>query len=355
MHHPNLISPLEIGSLKLANRVVVPPMVVFRAEESGCATEANVDHYAALRGAGLVIVEATAVSPEGRLARKQLGIFDDLHMAGLSRIAQAIHRNGAKAAIQIHHAGRQTTTDNTFGLPLVAPSPVNPGGESPREMDEEAIERVIGSFAAGALRAKETGFDAVELHFAHGYLGSQFLSPAANLRQDRWGGSRENRGRFLREVFRRVEDAVGQALLVYSRLGVADGEGGGLPLAEGIETARMLEKSGMRLLHVSNGIGLPKALPKEEEGNSYRLQLAQAVRKTVSVPVIGVGGIRTPQGAETALRNGMADLIAVGRGMLADPEWAWKSFSGMESQIRICRNCRLCHHYRHPERCPARS
>ena len=355
MHYPNLSSPLEIGTLKLANRIVVPPMVVFQAEESGCATEASVTHYASLRGAGLVIVEATAVSHEGRLARRQLGIFNESHLTGLSKISRAIHRNGSRAAIQIHHAGRQTTTDNTFGLPLVAPSPVNSGGEIPSEMNEGDIERIVGAFVAGAQRAKEAGFDAVELHFAHGYLGSQFLSPAANQRQDRWGGSLENRGRFHREVFRSVEEAVGKEILVYARLGVADGEAGGLPLEEGIEAARMLECVGLRLLHVSNGVGLPKLLAPEEEGNSYRLQLAEAVKKTVSIPVIGVGGIRTAEGAEMALQSGKADLIAVGRGMLADPDWAWKALCGMEEQIRYCRNCRICHHYRHPERCPARA
>lgn len=354
MRYPLLAQPLRIGGREVPNRIVMPPMVTYLAAADGLVNERVLDHYTACAGPGLVIVEATVVSPEGRLASRQLGIFDDSHLPGLAALCQRIQANGAVAAIQIHHAGRQTTLKNTYGLPLLAPSPVNPTGPVPLELTEEEIERIIACFVAGARRARQAGFDAVELHFAHGYLGSQFLSPAANRRTDRWGGDPERRARFPREVLRRVREEVGVRGLVYCRLGVVDEDPQGLPLAEGIQVAQWLEADGLPLLHISNGIGLPSGIRPEGSPFCDRLHLAGKVRQAVRVPVIGVGGIRTPAEAESALAAGLADLIAVGRGILADNAWAAKALSGREDTIALCQACRLCHHYRYPERCPAR-
>jgi NADPH2 dehydrogenase len=350
----HLGEPLVIGPLRLANRIVMPPLVTFRAGHDGTVTPVLMDHYRQSRGAGLVVVEATAVSPEGRLGQAQIGAFEDRHVEGLAELARIIHENGSVAAIQIHHAGGSTSTTSTFGLPLVAPSSVPTSkGEIPLALDEEGIQRIIACYAEAARRAREAGFDAVELHFAHGYLGSQFLSPYTNLRTDRWGGSLENRARFLRDALARVREAVGTALAVYCRLGVADGRPGGLSLDEGIQVAKWLEADGMPLLHISHGVGGPPITEVDEDGSSPLLGLGKAVKKAVAIPVIGVGDVYTPDQAEAAIARGFVDLIAVGRGILADPQWASKTISGKPQDIYLCRRCKHCHHFGHSELCPA--
>lgn len=349
-----LSSPLAIGSLRLPNRIVMPPLVVSKGDEDGTVTPGILEHYRRSAGPGLVIVEATVVSPEGRLGRRQLGIFEDRHIEGLARLAALIHAAGAAASIQIHHAGRNTTLENTFGLPLVAPSAVPARDSVPRALDEAGIERILCRFAAATRRAADAGFDAVEIHGAHGYLVSQFLSPLANRREDRWGGPLENRARFLLEVVRRMRAEAGSRLAVSCRLGVADGGAGGLTLDEGIRVAQSLEQAGVPFLHVSSGIGSPPALAPAGSAWSDRLLLGAAVRKAVGIPVIGVGGIRSPEEAERALAEGLVDLVAVGRAILADPAWAAKALAGRAAAIHRCRQCTFCHHFRHGERCPAR-
>lgn len=354
MSYPMLSRPLVVGPHTLPNRLVMPPMVVFRAGEDGSVTPEILNHYRRCTGFGLVVVEATAVSPEGRLARRQIGLFEDRHMAGLRELARAIHANGSLAAIQIHHAGRNTTTEKTFGRPLLAPSAINPGGETPRELSQADISRILDDFAAAARRAEAAGFDALEIHGAHGYLLSQFLSPAANRRTDAWGGSFDHRLRFPLEVLCRVRAAVSERTLVYARLGVADGEDGGLTLADGVRIATRLVEAGLPLLHVSNGIGVPTGLAPTNSPFSDRMHLAAAVRREVNVPIIGVGGIRRPEEAERALADGLADLVAVGKATLADPAWATKALTGRAADINVCRLCPVCHHYADADRCPAR-
>ncbi|OHD67577.1 MAG: hypothetical protein A2177_12465 [Spirochaetes bacterium RBG_13_68_11] len=346
---------MRILGLHFKNRIVMPPMVQWIAPPDASVTPAIIEHYASSKGMGLVIVEATTVAPEGRLSADQIGIFDDGHVEGLHRVAEAIHANGAAAAIQIHHAGRNTRTHTSYyGNPLVAPSAVNPDGEIPRELTEEGIQRIIGCFAAAARRAMQAGFDAVELHAAHGFLVSQFLSPLANRRTDGWGGSLEHRARFLMETVARIRSETGDALPCWCRLGVVDGEPGGLTLDEGYEVARWLKAEGTPLIHVSGGIGeLPRLAPAGSPF-SDRVHLAALVRRTVDIPVIAVGEIRRPVEAEQAVAGGLADLVAVGRGILADPQWALKALSGRADEIHVCRNCRDCRHFDDPRNCPAR-
>jgi NADPH2 dehydrogenase len=354
MNRPHLHAPLRLGSIEVPNRIVMPPMVVWKAAEDGTATPAVLDYYRRSAGPGMMIVEATVVSPEGRLAREQLGIFEDRHVEGLARIARIIHDTGAAASIQLHHAGRNTNLENTFGLPLVAPSAIPTKDVAPEALTEGGIERILACFAAAARRAADAGFDAVEIHGAHGYLVSQFLSPLANWRDDRWGGSLENRARFVREAARRMREAAGGRLLVSCRLGAGEGDPGGLTVDEGIQAARWLEVDGMPFLHVSTGIGSEPKVAPEGSPWSDRLLLGAAVKKAVHVPVIGVGGIVDPEQAERALTEGLVDAVAVGRAMLADPEWSVKALAGRDADIIRCRQCRVCHHFRHAERCPAR-
>jgi len=353
MAFPHLSRPFHLGRLVLPNRLVLPPLVRWTAAEDGTVTQANLEHYRRAAGPGLVIVEASAVSPEGRLAREQIGIFEDRHVEGLARIAGIIHASGAVASIQIHHAGGNSNRVNTCGLPLVAPSAAAGKDEAPEELSEEGIERILSCFEAAARRAAAAGFDAVEVHGAHGYLASQFLSPLANRRADRWGGSLENRARFLREALRRIRAAVGDRLPASLRLGVADGAAGGLCLEEGIRVARWLEEDGLPFLHVSSGIGDPPAVAPAGSPWSDRMHLAIAVKKALRIPVIGVGGVVEPAQAEELLARGLVDLVAVGRGMLADPDWAAKALSGREADIVRCRRCLKCRQFRHAERCPA--
>ncbi|MCX7029580.1 MAG: NADH:flavin oxidoreductase [Spirochaetes bacterium] len=355
MPREHLRAPLQLPSFKVPNRIVMPPMVVWKAAEDGAVTPAILEHYRDSAGPGMVIVEATVVSAEGRLARQQLGIFEDRHVEGLARIAQIIHATGSMASIQLHHAGRNTNLENTFGIPLVAPSAVPAKDLVPEALTEDGIERILGCFAAAARRAADAGFDAVEIHGAHGYLVSQFLSPLANKREDRWGGSLENRARFVREAARRMRAASGSRLLVSCRLGAAEAAPGGLTVEEGIQVAKWLEADGMPFLHVSAGIGREPQLGPEGGPWSNRLLLGAAVRKAVGIPVIGVGGIVMPEQAEQALAEGLVDLVAVGRGMLADPEWTAKTLAGREDSIFRCRQCPVCHHFRHAELCPART
>jgi NADPH2 dehydrogenase len=350
----HLRAPFQLASFKIPNRIVMPPMVVWKAAEDGAVTSAILDHYRDSLGPGMMIVEATVVSAEGRLARQQLGIFEDRHVEGLARIAAIIHAAGSAASIQLHHAGRNTNLENTFGLPLVAPSAVAAKGIVSEELTEDGIERILECFAAAARRAADAGFDAVEIHGAHGYLASQFLSPLANKREDRWGGSLENRARFVREAARRMRAAVGSRLPVSCRLGAAESDPGGLSVDEGTQVAKWLEEDGMPFLHVSAGIGSAPKLGPAGSPWSDRLLLGAAVRKAVGIPVIGLGGIRTPDQAERALAEGLVDLVGVGRAMLADPQWAAKTLAGRQDEIYLCRQCRVCHHFRHAERCPAR-
>jgi NADPH2 dehydrogenase len=350
--YPELFSPIRIGTLELRNRLVMPPMVLRKGAMDGSVTPEVVDHYAALEDLGLIVVEATVVSPEGRLAKEQLGIFEDRHVEGLSKVVKVIHGKGAAASIQIHHAGRNTSDENTFGLPVLGPSAFSSKRVTARELTEPDIERIISAFVSAAKRARIAGFDAVELHGAHGYLVSQFLSPLSNHRADRWGGSLPNRARFLRQIVSRIL-ASESGLFLYCRLGVADGEQGGLRLSEGIEVAHMLKEDGLPLLHVSSGFGSPPPVAPKGSPYSNRIHLAMEVKKSVGIPVIGVGDVLDPDLAQDLLKSGAVDLVAIGRPLLVDPQWARKAREGRAEEIVRCRNCTACHRFMHPERCPA--
>lgn len=349
-----LLMDYKIGEKTLANRICLPPMVVWAATESGHVTDYILQHYGGIKGVGLAIVEATAVSPEGRLAKRQIGAWNDDHVPGLKQLAAAILETGALPGIQIHHAGRNTKLDNTFGEELVAPSAVTTGKDIPVALTLAGIQAMIGKYAAAAERAVEAGFKVIELHGAHGYLISQFLSPTSNLRDDEYGGALENRARFALEVFTAVKKAVSNKALVSMRLGVVDSSSGGLQLGEGVQVARWLETAGIDLLHISSGIGgVPQQLTLDHNDFSPLLHLAATVKKHVSIPVVGVGGVQNPEQAERALELGLADIVAVGRGILADPLWALKAASQPEA-ISSCLGCRPCGHFKHPFSCPAR-
>ncbi len=340
----------------------MPPMVVARPQAPTWLPGPELlGHYAhrARAGVGLIIVEATAISPEGRLAPRQLRAWNDEHLPALAGIARAIKEHGAVALVQIHHAGANTKPGNIDGAVPVSPSgvPVKDKSGMPRELTSTEIEALIASFAAAAKRCVAAGFDGVELHGAHGYLLNQFLSPAFNRRRDEWGGpSVADRMALPLAVVRTVRAAIGPGKLLSYRLGAAECIPGGLTLPEGIEAARMLAGTGwLDLLHVSRGMGGECPAPPPDFGFSGLLWLGAQVKRAVRVPVIAVGGIKTGGEAQAALDRGAADLIAVGRAMLADPDWAAKALAHDDKRIIPCRSCRLCAHFVDPARCPART
>lgn len=369
MNTPALLTPLELsGGRTLRNRIVMPPLVIWKAREEALVTEEHLRHYRrTVPGCGLVVVEATTVSPEGRLAETQLGLFDERQVPGMCRLADAIRETGALPGIQLHHAGGRTDRKKTWGATPLAPSAI-PDNEEVRELREDEILRIIGDFTRAARRAVEAGFELLELHGAHGYLGSQFLSPRTNRREDRWGGSLENRTRFLQEVIRAVRGEVGEGALLSCRLGIAEAPGPGNPhlrAEEGVAAARLLAATGLDMIHVSRGEGMPEPIEAEPEQGVEGalppfhpdpvLQLARPVREALAIPVIGVSGIVTPEDAEEALARGYCDLVAIGRGMLADPDWARKATEGRPEEIERCVHCiPRCFHFKEPEKCPAR-
>lgn len=364
MSWSTLSQPFSIDGRTLPNRIVLPPLVIWKAGEDGAVAEAHRTHYASFSGPGLMIVEATAVAPEGRLAATQLGLWDDSQVPGLLEIATIIRDSNAVPGIQIHHAGGRANHETTYGLDPVVPSLLPDSPEGARELTQDDIEQLIQSFATTAARAADAGFDLIEVHGAHGYLGSQFLSPRTNKRSDQWGGSIANRARFLSRVVSEVSKAVtdrrgdGTAPLITCRLGAAEraGDEAYLTEEEGVEAARLIEAAGAAVLHVSHGGSMPRQAAPEDARYSPLVYLAGRVREAVGVPVIAVDGIRMPDVADAVLAEGYADLVAVGRGQLADPHWAQKALDEHPEHIERCRECKpRCYHFTEPERCPARA
>ncbi|MEO6012028.1 MAG: NADH:flavin oxidoreductase/NADH oxidase [Devosia sp.] len=336
-----LFSPLALRDLTLRNRTVIAPMCQYSSQR-GLANDWHFVHLGrfALGGFGLVIVEATSVLPEGRISYADLGLWNDEQIAPLARIVDFLHSQGSAAGIQLGHAGRKASTpawwrggfteteqekiDFAFEhwVP-VAPSAVPHSTTSadfqvPTALDEAGIARTIRGFVDAAIRADKAGFDVIELHGAHGYLISQFLSPLANKRTDQYGGSRENRMRFPLEVVDAVRAVWPAHKPLFIRISATDGSEGGWAIEDSVVFAKELETRGVDVIHVSSGgfegYGL-KAAPL------YQVPLSKAVRET-GIKTIAVGLIDKPQDAEDILLAGEADLVAFARGALEDPNWA---------------------------------
>ncbi|MDD4876463.1 MAG: FAD-dependent oxidoreductase [Dehalococcoidales bacterium] len=340
-----LLEKGKIGQMVLKNRMVMPPMATIYGDDEGYVTQRIKDYYEARAkgGIGLIIVENICVdAPVGRTFSQQLVIDDDKFIPALKELADTIKRHGAKGALQIHHGGRQTRSSVTGSQP-VGPSALSSlGGEMPRQLTEAEIERLVECFAESALRTKKAGFDSVEIHGAHGYLVSQFLSAASNRRTDRYGGSLENRARFLMEILKAIREKVGREYPVWCRLSaVEEGVKNGITIEETIQVAQMAEAVGADAIHVSRTSGSTRGIPPMAVEPGILLPLAEAVKKAVSVPIITVMRI-DPVIGETALQQGKADFIAFGRSLLADPEIANKVASGNLEDIKPCIYCSGC-------------
>ncbi|WP_282692289.1 NADH:flavin oxidoreductase/NADH oxidase [Streptomyces sp. CC208A] len=334
-----LFEPCTLRSLTVPNRVWMAPMCQYSAEvsgpDAGVATDWHLAHYGsrATGGTGLILVEATAVSPEGRISPADLGLWNDAQTEGLRRIASLVKAQGAVAGIQIAHAGRKASTQRPWlgrgpapaeeGWQPVGPSPVpfDEGYPVPTELTEDGIREIVGKFAAAAHRALDAGFEVVEVHGAHGYLIGEFLSPHSNHRTDAYGGSFENRTRLALEVVDAVRAVWPEHLPVFFRVSATDWlEAAGWTPDETVRFAGLLREHGVDLLDVSSGgNGGPARIPV---GPGYQVPFAARVKAETGLPVAAVGLITEPEQAEKILANGEADAVLLGRELLRDASWA---------------------------------
>ncbi|MBI2906822.1 MAG: FAD-dependent oxidoreductase [Chloroflexi bacterium] len=350
---PTLFSPIAVGKMQLKNRVVMPAMGTNFARSSGEVTDTLINYYVerAKGGTGLITTEVTSVAEGGGNVHAQLSVSDDRYIPGLRRLARAVQACGARIALQLHHAGRRAG-----GPAPVAPSPIAyVGWPTPRALTMAEIEGLVLALGAAARRAREAGFDAVELHGTHGYLIAQFLSPLTNRRTDRYGGALANRMRFGLEAMTAIKRAAGDDFPVICRITGDEGLPGGSTIEDAKVFAQELVKAGADALHVSAGGGVASTpqdllilsrrnVPVMGDPPGVFVPLAEAIRRVVSVPVIAVGRINTPALAEEILAEGKADLVAVGRGVIADAQWAQKAAEGRPEDITICLACSECNH-----------
>jgi 2,4-dienoyl-CoA reductase-like NADH-dependent reductase (Old Yellow Enzyme family) len=343
-----LFSNYKLKKHIIKNRIVLPPMVCLNwSDEQGNVSEEHIKHYEkiAQAGTGLIIIEATCIEKHGKLASDQLGIWDDAHIAGLSKIAAVCKKHGAVVIIQIHHAGLKTPKD-VIDI-AVSSSDYKENEKIARELTIEEIRHIQSKYVEAAVRAQQAGFDGIELHGAHGYLISQFLSPLVNKRTDIYGGEIENRMRFALEILRMIKAAVSENFIIGYRMG-----GNEPNLNNGIIIAKTLEKAGVDILHISSGIGADEELniPENFEYN-WIVFCGIEVKKNVNIPVIAVNDIRTPERAEYLLRNQLVDFTAIGKPQLADP--AWTKHVIEKSGIIECMECKRCMWHSDGRKCPA--
>jgi len=332
MSHP-LFSPLQLRSVSLPNRIGVSPMCQYSAQE-GTASDWHLVHLGsrAQGGAGLVIFEAAAILPEGRISPGDLGLWSDAHIPALSRIVQFIHSQGARAAIQLAHAGRKAGTKIPFAAsgPLspsegawqpVAPSALAfaPDYALPQPLDQAGIAAIVNAFVQAARRAFNAGFDAVEIHAAHGYLIHQFLSPLANQRTDAYGGSFQNRTRLALQVVDAVRAVWPAHLPLLMRISATDWVPGGWSVDESVQLASLLREHGVDLVDVSSGGQVPNA--KIPAAPGFQVEFAARIRREANIPTAAVGLISDPAQANAIIAQGEADLVLLGRELLRYPYW----------------------------------
>ncbi|MGV3541400.1 MAG: NADH:flavin oxidoreductase/NADH oxidase [Rufibacter sp.] len=329
-----LFSPLQIKSITLKNRIVVSPMCQYSSQD-GFANDWHLVHLGsrAVGGASLIIQEATAVSPEGRITPDDLGIWKDEHLPELKRITAFLKAQGAVPGIQLAHAGRKASHHSPWkggnaihpgekgAWTTVAPSaiPFQEGGITPEELDEAGIQKVIQDFKAAAARALEAGYQVLEIHAAHGYLLHSFYSPLSNQRTDAYGGSFDNRIRLLLEVLKSVQQVWPQELPLFVRISATDWTEGGWSEEDSVELAKRLKAKGVDLIDTSTGGNVPNA--KIPAGPNYQVPFAEKIRKGAGIMTGAVGIITTPEQAESILASGQADVVLIAREFLRNPHF----------------------------------
>jgi NADPH2 dehydrogenase len=342
-----LFSPIRLARLDLDNRIVVSPMCQYSADD-GCAGDWHLAHLGMLAnsGAALVIVEATHVERRGRITHGCLGLYSNSCEAALKRVVDHCHRTGvAKIGVQIAHAGRKASSERPWegGGALkpeadpwdtIAPSalPFGPGWHTPRAMNEDDLARVVAAFTDATKRAVRIGFDAIELHGAHGYLLHSFLSPISNRRDDRYGGSLDNRMRFPLEVMQSVRAVVPAGLPLGARITGSDWTEGGITPDEAVVFASMLKQLGFDYIDISSG-GIT-AQTRNPTSACYNVPLAGQVRRETGLATRTVGLIITPEQAERVIAEENADMVALARAMLDDPHWGWHAARALGAEVK---------------------
>lgn len=346
MTSPLLFTPISVGPVTLPNRIMVSPMCQYSALE-GVVNAWHTAHLGtlALSGAGLLCVEATAVSPEGRITPGCVGLYNDTQTNALKTLVDTLRAaSDVKLMLQIGHAGRKASSATPWhggallsqaegGWDTIAPSaiPHKPEEVPPRAMSLADIERVTADFVSAARRAKAIGFDAIEVHAAHGYLLHEFLSPLSNRRDDDYGGSLDNRMRLPLQVFKAVRDAVGRDIAVGARVTGTDWVDGGWDISDCVALCKRLEAAGADFIDVSSGGVSP--LQKIAIGPGYQVEFAAQVKQAVRIPVNTVGMITEPQQAEDILQSGRADMVALARAFVLDPRWPWRAAAALGGRI----------------------
>jgi NADPH2 dehydrogenase len=326
-----LFSSFKVKNIELKNRIVMAPMCMYSAENDGVAKDWHCIHYAtrAMGGVGLIIQEATAVESRGRISDRDLGIWEDSQTEGLKRIVSQVRKNGAVMGIQLAHAGRkcEVVKEN-----IIAPSAIafNESYQIPSEMSKGDIRDVVEAFKAGAKRAAEAGYDVIELHGAHGYLINEFLSPLSNKRIDQYGGSAENRARFLKEVLAAVREVWPMEKAIILRVSAEDYAEGGNHPQDLAEMVNIVKSEGLDIIHVSSGAVVPSPI-KVYPG--YQVKFAEIIKEKTGLPVIAGGLITTAEMAEEIVQNNRADLVFLARELLRNPYWALKAAYELKDEI----------------------
>jgi 2,4-dienoyl-CoA reductase-like NADH-dependent reductase (Old Yellow Enzyme family) len=340
-----LFSKFKLRDLELANRIVVSPMGQYSAQH-GNATDWHVMHlgHLSVSGAGLLITEATAVELPGRLSTVDLGLYCDANEEALARVVAFCRRyGGAKLGSQLYHGGRKSSITPAWEgqkaiplaqggwTPLAASDIPYPGRNAPLALDAAGIERVIAAFAAAARRADRIGFDLIEIHAAHGYLIHNFLSPLANTRTDRYGGSLAGRMRFAIEVYEAVRGAIPERKPIGMRISATDWAEGGWSLDDSVVLARELKQRGCDYIIASSGGSVPEQQLQVAPG--YQVPFAERIRREAGIATMAVGLITEPAQAENIVAQGHADLVALGRGMLFNPRWPWHAAMALGERV----------------------
>jgi 2,4-dienoyl-CoA reductase-like NADH-dependent reductase (Old Yellow Enzyme family) len=321
---PVLFTPFALRGATLRNHIAMSPMCMYSAGDDGIATDFHLAHLAARAtgGVGLIITEASAVEPRGRISTNDLGLWDDAQIEPLARIVRLCQAQGAVMCSQLAHAGRKawTPTKGAGPLPAVAPSaiPFDTDWVVPHALAPAELDGIISAYRAAAQRALRAGFDAIDIHSAHGYFLHEFLSPVSNRRTDDYGGSLENRARMLLRVVDAIRAVWPESHPLLVRLSCTDWVEGGLTLNDQVQVARWLKAHGVDLVDCSSGGSTPQLPPV---GPGYQVPFAERIRREAGIATMSVGLITTPEMAEEIVRNGRADVVALGRELLRNPYW----------------------------------
>ncbi|MBU3227300.1 NAD(P)/FAD-dependent oxidoreductase [Clostridium algidicarnis] len=349
MNYENLFSKGKIGKLEIKNRIVMPAMGTSLATSTGEASDEMIRFYEerAKGGAGLIITEITRVDNETGVGTPNQLCANNLNqIPRLEKLSRAVHRYDSKIFLQLHHPGRQSHSNLIDGRQIVAPSAVTSSaiGELPREMTTEEVETMVKKFVTGAKIAQMGGIDGVELHGAHGYLLGQFLSPLTNLRTDKYGGDLMGRMRILTEIIMGIKSVCGPNFPISVRIDGDEFVDGGFKLDEAIKASKYLESIGIDAINVSAGTyeSVNTIIEPISYPQGWKRHLAQGIKDNVKIPVIACDVIRKPDFAESLLKEGNVDFVAVGRQLLADPEWGKKAMENREDEIRPCISCLYC-------------